>query len=142
MTIQPEQKMSIARRRLLLASSAVALLPALGLAASAAAATPAEDRPLSSKSVDQFILSGRIVGAQAAPLCGQTIAMLGGGTALATTDGDGRFVLVINAPAHFDPIFLKVGDRQTKRIELTRDTAQLARDGDGVWRAAVAISMA
>lgn len=142
MTIQPEQKMSIARRRLLIASSAGALLPALGLAAGAAAATPAAARPRSSKSGDQFVLSGRIVGAQAAPLCGQTVAVLGGGAALATTDGDGRFVLVINAPAHFDHIFLKVDGRQTNRIELTRETAPLAREGDGVWRAAVAIAMA
>ena len=88
------------------------------------------------------MLSGRIADAQDKPLSGQTIEVLGDGAALATTDGDGRFVLAMNVPAHLDHLFLKLGGNQTTRIELAGNTAQLARDGAGVWRAAVAIAMA
>ena len=144
MTIRSEQKMSIARRRMLIAAGAGALMPVLGFAASAAATKPMADGALPNKPGDRFVLSGRLEGAQTAPLSGRTVEVLGDddGAALTVTDGDGRFVLAMNAPAHLERIFLKVGGSQFKRIELTRTTAQLARDGDGVWRAAVAITMA
>lgn len=145
MTIQPEQEVSIARRRMLIAAGAGALVPVLvpapGFAASASAANPVTASPLPGKPGERFVLSGRIEGAQAAPLCGQTVEVLGDRAVLTTTDSDGRFVLVINAPAHLDHIFLKVSGKPTNRIELTHNTARLARDSDGVWRAAVAIAM-
>ena len=142
MTIQPEQEMSIARRRVLIAGGAGALAPVLGFVASAAAAKPTTQSQLSNQHGDRFVLSGRIADAQDKPLSGQTIEVLGDGAALATTDGDGRFVLAMNVPAHLDHLFLKFGGNQTKRIELAGNTAKLARDGASVWRAAVAIAMA
>jgi hypothetical protein len=142
MMTQAKQKVSMVRRRVLIAGGTGALAPALGFAASMAVAKPATDARLASMPGDQIVLSGRVENAQSKPLSGTTIEVRGDSTAMATTDGDGRFVLTINAPANLDHVVVKVGGTQIKRLELQHAIARLTRDGADVLRAAVAISIA
>jgi len=104
------------------------IIAGLGAAVAPAvfAALPSVEAP------QRLVLSGRVVGPDAKPLSGATVAA---GQARAATDADGRFVLVTTTPhyrvsyrARSTAGFVSVSDRQP--------------DGEGSWRASVGLTLA
>jgi hypothetical protein len=95
------------RRQVIIAGLASAILPAVSFAKGAIA--------------EKLILSGRVLGRDGKPLRSASVAA---GAVHATTDADGRFVVLTD----------------------TRSAAGFAanaqRDGEGTWRATVALSLA
>ena len=104
------------RRKVILAGLATAVAPA------AFAALPAAQ--------EKLVLSGRLLGTNGQPLAGASVAADG---AQATTDADGRFMLVtrtgiqgVTCEGHTPEGFVPLQQR---------------RDAQGIWRATVALTL-
>jgi protocatechuate 3,4-dioxygenase beta subunit len=104
------------------------IIAGLGTAVTPAvfAALPTVEEP------QRLVLSGRVIGPDAKPLAGATVAA---GQARTATDADGRFVLVTSSPhyrvsyrARSTAGFVSVSDRRP--------------DGEGSWRASIGLTLA
>jgi len=79
---------------------------------------------------EKLILSGRVLAANGAPLAGAQVCA---GSAQATTDADGRFVLLTTQP-HYR---VSCEGRALEGFVVNR-----RRDDEGVWRATVGLTVA
>ena len=120
---------SLQRRRLLIAGVAT---PATALAGTGALAAPVGPLP-----GDRLVVSGRVLDAGGKPLAG---ALVEAWHASATTDADGRFVLVGQMPGS-GPSEYRV-THGTRSLALRALPAQLQRDEGGTWRSALGIALA
>lgn len=151
MTKRNDDGVWLQRRRVLMAGGAGMLAPAAGFGAAAGPATPAAERDRFGEGGGRLVLSGRLKDADARPLAGKAFEVHGasGRLAHATTDGDGRFVLEMPAPAGLDRLALHLDGARPQGLALTRGSArgtdalaQVERDDTGVWRAAVGVTFA
>jgi len=108
------------RRQVIIAGLGTTVAPAVF------AALPTVDAP------QRLVLSGRVVGPDAKPLAGATVAA---GQARTATDADGRFVLVTNSP-HY-----RVSYRARSTAGFVSDSDRRP-DGEGSWRASIGLTLA
>jgi hypothetical protein len=147
MTRRQEDKVSIRRRRVLMAGGAGMLAPALGMAAS--------DRPHAAHhpfgAGDTLVLSGCLQHADARPLSGRAFEVHGadGVIGQGVSDGAGRFVLELRVPDRAGPLAIRAGAATPQPLAFSRSAtsggnglAQLQRDHGGLWRAAVGVTFA
>ena len=159
-------RISIKRRQLMIATTATmagAVAPAGLLAAQCGggvvAAAEHENAFGADATGQKLVLSGRVLGFGCQPLAGAVIEAWHADAlpVRATTDGDGRFVLITQAPAggrgvapHLSyHVTHPAHDLQVHELYFTRESgraaesvAQLERDSAGVWRAAFGLSLA
>jgi protocatechuate 3,4-dioxygenase beta subunit len=114
--------LSARRRQVIIAGLGTAVAPA------AFAALPNADAP------QKLVLSGRVLGANAKPLSGATIAA---GQARTATDADGRFLLVTTTPPHH-----RVNLRVSYRGRSTEGVISNRIPGaDGVERVSIGLTL-
>ena len=139
---------SLQRRQLMIASLAGLAAPIL--------LTPLESRAhmssmlnVAPRSGDRLVLSGRVVTRQDTPLQGARIETTQGERVHATTDADGRFMLMTTTPGA-GSVSYRISHRGHDAYEGTLQLTQLdtareihaQRDEDGVWRAAFGVTLA
>ncbi|MGE5525969.1 MAG: carboxypeptidase regulatory-like domain-containing protein [Rhodospirillaceae bacterium] len=132
------------RRQLMIAGLAAAATPTALFAASAAYAAPVDGEPL--------VMSGRVVARDGSPVRGATLIAAHDTGARATTDADGRFFIKTTTPngGKFAYRVTRPGDRsREERLNLVYSEASrgaralpLRRDEGGVWRGALALTLA
>ena len=139
------------RRRVLLAAVTGAIAPLPTFATADDKRRPAVDRKDSDAAGRSVVLSGCVTNGDAEPLCGTSLEIrcAKGTIGRATTDGAGRFVLEMPAAAGDERLTAHVAGRTPQVIRFAPASgcaidclAQTEADVAGVWRAAVAISLA
>ena len=153
-------KFSARRRQLMIAGAALTVVPAGAIAASCGGGiVAASENPFATGSAGQkLVLSGRILGIDCQPLAGAIIEAWHGAAApvSATTDADGRFVLITAVPAAEGGqprlsylVTHPSHDARVHELSFTRASnsnaqgvAQIERDAAGVWRAAFGMTLA
>ena len=149
------------RRQMMIAGAVGALAPAGALAVQCGGglASASEQAFGTDGAGGKLVLSGRVLGFGCQPLAGAVIEVWGSGADAmrTTTDGDGRFVLVTQAPAasRGEAPYLSyqvthpMHDLRVRELYFTRQSgratenvAQLERDDSGVWRAAFGLTVA
>jgi len=139
---------SLQRRHLMIAGLASAAAPAVLLSTDGRADLSAALN-VAPRSGERLVISGRIVTREGTPLHGATIEAMHGERVRATSDADGRFMLLATTPrggalayrvthdvhgTHEG--FLRLADVETARA------LHAQRDDAGVWRAAFGVTLA
>ena len=127
---------SLRRRHLMIAGLAGVTVPTAVFADEVRDASTAGGLVAGWSGGDKLVVSGRILGPDRKPLAG---AMLEAWQNSATTDADGRFVLMANVPAAGR---LRYRVSRNGQMLAARDLSLAAeRDESGVWRAAFGLTL-
>ena len=158
MSMNGTKATSLKRRHLMIAGAAAAALPA-GVWAQACtprvagmSRKPTVTEIATDTTAEKLIVSGRVVGADCRPLPGALVELWGAESdvsARATTDADGRFVLVSAVPAR-GAVHLRIS--HNGKVILTRrrlsgdaasdEIAHVYRDESRVWRTTLGVTFA
>ena len=132
---------SVRRRQLIIAGLAAGAMPASVLAGECGARADAFGLPgiaaLTMADGDKLIVSGRVVDASCNAVAGARVELPGAG-ADATTDADGRFMLVTN-PAHAASPSVDI--RVSRRNLRASDRVVALRDAAGSWRGTLEVAL-
>ena len=135
---------SVRRRQIVIAGIVAGATPASVLAAQRLAAQRLARESESARAVrfgiasgDRMVLSGRVVDSAGAPVRGALVAARRGAMS-ATTDADGRFVIVAEPAARgTSDIEVHVSHRRTS----TNDHVFVRRDEAGSWRGTLEVAL-
>jgi protocatechuate 3,4-dioxygenase beta subunit len=129
---------SLRRRQVVIAGLAAAAMPASLLAAQRMGGFESAVVGLTVASEDRLILSGRVIGGAGKPIAGARVTAWRD-AAIATSDADGRFMLVANRVA--DDASAAIDIRVNGRRVPANDQVFVRRDEIGSWRGTLEVAL-